>query len=236
MVTGENSLSCPEQGRAFHGGLERGRVDEGLEDGAGGPMRHGVVHLRDAIAASADQRQHLAGVRIESHQRHLRIGDGSGAEAAALFHPVATRVELFHLLVHDVDGGIDGRGGKALQVGIEGGVDAQALEVGVALADLLQKLLVDQVDEVGSFAGVDAGGGEMQRLGLGALRLLLGDGAGFHHRVQHQVAALNGAVRMAVRREVVGPLDHAGQQRAFGEIKLAHVFAEVGLARLRRIR
>ena len=70
---------------------------------------------------------------------------------------------------------------------------------------------------------------QVQRLGLGVLRLLLGDGAGFHHRVEDQVAALDGAVRMAVGREVIGPLDHAGQQRAFGEIELAHVLAEVGL-------
>ena len=69
----------------------------------------------------------------------------------------------------------------------------------------------------------------MERLGLGALRLLLGDGAGFDHGVEDEVAALDGAVGMAVGREVVGPLDHAGEQRAFGEIELAKIFAEVGL-------
>ncbi len=59
-------------------------------------MRNGVVHLAVAIAAAAHQRQHLAGVRIERDQRHLRIGDGAGFLVA--------RVELLHLLVDHVNG------------------------------------------------------------------------------------------------------------------------------------
>ena len=131
------------------------------------------------------------------------------------------RMELVHLLVDHVNGRIDGGRGDALQVGIERGVDAQAFEVGVALADPLQQLVVDQVDEVGRLAGIDAGRGKMQRLGLGALGLVLGDGAGLDHGVEHQVAALDGALRMAEGREVVGTLDHAGQQGALGQIELA---------------
>ena len=91
---------------------------------------------------------------------------------------------------------------------------------------------MNQVDEVGRLAGVDAGVDEMQRLGLGALGLILGDGAGFDHGVEHQVAALDGALGMAEGIEVVGPLDDAGEQRALGQIELAHIFAEVGLRRL----
>ena len=72
----------------------------------------------------------------------------------------------------------------------------------------------------------------MQRLGLGALGLVLGDGAGLDHRIEHQVAPLDGAVGMAEGIEVIGPLNHARQQRAFGQIELAHILAEVGLRRL----
>jgi hypothetical protein len=118
---------------------------------------------------------------------------------------------------------------SALQVGIERGVDAQAFAVEVALAELLHQLIVHQVDEVGRFAGVHAGRGQMQRLGLGALGLVLGDGAGLDHRIEHQVAALDGAVGMAEGIEVVGPLNDAGQQRALGQVELAHILAEVGL-------
>ena len=53
-------------------------VDEGLEDGPGGPIGDGVVELALAVVASADQRQHLAGVRVERDQRDLRIRDVAG--------------------------------------------------------------------------------------------------------------------------------------------------------------
>ena len=72
----------------------------------------------------------------------------------------------------------------------------------------------------------------MQRLSLGAFRLLFGDGAGLHHRVQHQVAALDGALRMAEGIEVVRALDDARQHGALGQIELADILAEVGLRSL----
>jgi len=58
-------------------------------------------------------------------------------------------VELVDLCIDDVDGGFDGCGSFALQVGIERGIDAQAFAVEVALAELLQQLIVHQIDEVG---------------------------------------------------------------------------------------
>ena len=69
----------------------------------------------------------------------------------------------------------------------------------------------------------------MQRRRLGALGLFLGDGARFHHRVQHQIPALDRSVRMAERIEVVRPLQNPGKHRALGQVKLMHVFAEVSL-------
>ena len=72
----------------------------------------------------------------------------------------------------------------------------------------------------------------MQRLGLGALGLLLGDGAGLDHRVEHQVAPLDGAVGMAEGIEVVRALNDAGQHRALGQVELLHILAEVGLRSL----
>ena len=81
--------------------------------------------------------------------------------------------------------------------------------------NFLQQLVVDQVDEVGRFAGIDAGRGKMQRLGLGALGLVLGDVTGFDHGVENQVAAFDGALRMAERaREVVGTLESCPASRA----------------------
>ena len=73
MVTGENSLFCPGSMRALHRGLKGRRIDKWLEDGARGPLRDRMIQLRIAVVAPAHQRQHLAGVRIQRHQRHLRI-------------------------------------------------------------------------------------------------------------------------------------------------------------------
>ena len=72
----------------------------------------------------------------------------------------------------------------------------------------------------------------MQRLGLGSFRLFLGDRAGLHHRIQHQVAALDRSVGMAEGIQPVRALDDACQQRALRQIQLAHILAEVGLRRL----
>ena len=59
-----------------------------------------------------------------------------------------------------------------------------------------------------------------------------GDLSRFHHRVQHQVAALDHPLRVAIRIEKAGMLDHSRQHGALGEIQLLHVFAEIGLRRL----
>ena len=55
-----------------------------------------------------------------------------------------------------------------LQFRIERGVDAEILVREVLIADALDELIVDEVDEVGSFAGVDVGRCEAERLGFGA--------------------------------------------------------------------
>ena len=75
-------------------------------------------------------------------------------------------------------------------------------------------------------------GAEVERLGLGLFGLLLGDLASFDHRVQHQIAALYGPLRMTIRIEIAGMLDHSRKQRALRQVQLPHVFAEVGLRRL----
>src|ERR1700739_1895202 len=72
----------------------------------------------------------------------------------------------------------------------------------------------------------------MQRFVLGVLGLLLVDGASFNHRVQYEVAPLNGAIRVAKWIEVVGPLDDAGKHRALSQIQLLNILAKVRLCGL----
>ena len=71
-------------------------------------------------------------------------------------------------LVYDVaHAGFNGFRGDALELGVERGVDAERLMVEV-VAETLDELLMDEVDEVWGFAGVDVRGGEVERAGFGA--------------------------------------------------------------------
>ncbi len=58
-------------------------------------------------------------------------------------------------LVDVLHADFDGFGGGALEVGVERGIDAEALAGEVLVADAADELVVDEVDEVRSFAGVD---------------------------------------------------------------------------------
>ena len=77
-------------------------------------------------------------------------------------------------------------------------VNAIALVVHLALVEFGDKRVAQQIDKVGCVAGLDVGRRQLQRRGLGLLRFRLGEGMGFHHGVQHQVAAFEGALGMAV--------------------------------------
>ena len=158
---------------ALDGGVKSGGVDERLEDGACRPLGDSMIQLGGAITAPAHQRQHLASVRIERHKRHLRICPGLTWLVMSML--------LVHLFIDNVDCGIDRGSSFPLQIRIERSVDAQSFAVKVAIAEFLLHLVMNQVDEVGCLAGVYAGFREMERLSFGALGLLLGDGAGFHH-------------------------------------------------------
>jgi len=78
---------------------------------------------------------------------NLRIVEGSRVLGVLLAHDL---VDVLHA-------DFDGFGGGALEVGVERGIDAETLMREVLVADALDELVVNEVDEVGGFAGVDAG-------------------------------------------------------------------------------
>ena len=91
---------------------------------------------------------------------------------------------------------------------------------------------MDEIDEVGGLGRVDIGRGQPQRLGLGAVGLRLRDGPGLHHRIEHQVAPLHGAVGMAIGIAPTWVLDQARDQSALRQIELPQVLPEERLGRL----
>ncbi len=145
---------------------------------------------------------------------------------------LVARIQPVHLLVHHVNCRIDCLRRHALQIGIERCVDVQPFAVEVAIAKLLHQFVAHQVHKVRRLAGIHAARRQMQRLLLGGLRLLLGNRAGLHHRVQHQVAPIDRAVGMPEGAQPIRALDDACQQRALRQVELAHILAKVGLRSL----
>ncbi len=217
---GEDTV--PVEVGAVERGVVGGGIDEGFKDGPCGPLGDRVVELGDAVVAASDESEDLAGVRIEGDEGDLWVVDGGGALAVQFADHL---VDIFHA-------DLDGFGGGALEFWIERGVDAEALMREALVADALDELIVDEIDEVGGFAGVDVGWGEAEGLGLGAAGLGGGDGTGLDHGVEDDVAALHCALGVLIGGEVVGALDHASEEGGLGEIELAEIFAEVGLGGL----
>ena len=90
-------------------------------------------------------------MRIKGNERHLRIDD-------RLIEFLEPCVPLFDLLIDLGERGLDGLRRNPLQLGIKRRVDAQTFAVEVAIAKFLHELIVHQVHEVRSLAGVDADG------------------------------------------------------------------------------
>ena len=211
--------------RAGKRGVEGRGVDKGLEDRACRPMGYGVVELGDAVIAAADQRQYLAGMWVESYQRDLWSGDGLGV--------LGSRATPFHQLIDRLHAFSDGFIGDLLQIGIERAVDAKALRGVLRLAVAADKLIVHDVDEVGSETAIDGARREAQRLLARRFGLGLGNVMRIHHGAEDDVAPRDRAcalVMVGVQRARL--LDHPGQKRAFCEIELADVLAEISLGGL----
>ena len=54
-------------------GVHGGRINEWLENGAGGTLGDGVIKLAECVVATADQCKNLTGVRIHHHHRDLGL-------------------------------------------------------------------------------------------------------------------------------------------------------------------
>ena len=110
----------------------------------------GAVVLRLVVGAAADQRENLAGARIDGDQRRLRR------------RALALREDLLHLRHAVADRVLR----EALEVQIERRVDVDALRR--RSVDPLLQLWLDVVDEVGRF-GFERARRDQQRLRGGAL-------------------------------------------------------------------
>ncbi len=203
------------------GGIDRRSEDKRFEDGARGPVRDGMIQLALAVVTSADEGEDLAGLGIQRHQSHLRFwagphnGLGLGVLAFADFdHAAPLAIDKF---VDLFQSGGDGFRGCLLQVRIKRGIDAQTVFVELFFGVAAEQGVLDQVDEVGRVTGFDVGSSQFESYSLGLVGLGLADGAGLHHGMKHEVAPGEGGFLVAVRRQIVGPLDHPRQQGRLGQ-------------------
>ena len=153
----------------------------------------GMIELASAIVPSPNQSQNLPGMGIQRHECHLGIDN---RRVIARLNPpgmlsLHQHVDRLHAFRHRL-------GGLSLQIRIERGIDSQALMIKVRIPQVLHQPVAHQVDEIRRLTGIDVHRGQRKRLGLGFHRLLLGDLARFHHRIQNHVAPLNSPVGMAI--------------------------------------
>ena len=119
--------------------------------------------------------------------------------------------------------------GGALQVHVERGVNSQAALVDLIAAVLAFQVAADFLDKIRRQRIGIVGHFEADGLIAGRRRLLRRDLAVFEHRIDHQVAALQGAVRMRDGRIVGRRFGQAGEQRGFVEGQSFRRLAEVKL-------
>ncbi len=99
--------------------------------------------------------------------------------------------------------------GCRLKLRIKRGIDAQTLLVIFRIAQLLNDLIANKIYEIWRLIGIDALCRQFQRTGFRYFCLFLGNGAGLHHRVQHNIAARHCPGRMSIWIQAAGTLNQA---------------------------
>ena len=118
-----------------------------------------------------------------------------------------------------------------MQLGIEGGVDAVGLVVQFAFIEFTDDGIAHQIDKVRRIARFHIGWSELQRRGLGLLHVSFGGRVSFHHAVEHYIAALECAFRMAIRRQVTRRLNQSRNKSGLGKGNVLEILIEVRLRR-----
>ncbi len=220
-------------------GLEAHRgVEVGADPQAHVHRRGGGEDLEDRPGAVADQRERLRlhglpgrGVQpvgpVAHHGDHRMRGLAGQHDA----HHAGDAVDVRRCQR------VDGRLGRVLHVGIQGGLDQVAAPGDLVLADACPgQVLLHVVAEEGPVAGGDTAPRQLVGLRQDAQRLLLGGpqliglvGQVLDHGVEHQVAPGQRAVGIGVGVQRAGGLHQPGQQRGLLPVQLRRVDPEVGL-------
>ena len=186
-------------GVAGERGVDRGSIHKRFEDGSGGSFSERVIELANSVVAPSRERQNVSSVRINGDQRNLRVGSRSHLSfKLALGHSDAFAALLEYLRVHQFDAFLDGLSGGALQIRIKRGVNTVGLVVDFAFIELGEKRIANHVNEVRRFAGFHIRRRQLQRRGFCFVSLRTRDGMGVKHGFQHQIAAFERALWMAI--------------------------------------
>ena len=144
----------------------------------------------------------------------------------AHFH--LARAHFRDLVIDQLDSHFHRLRGRALQVGIECRIDAIGLIVQLVLVELVDQRIAHQVDVVRSITGFDVRRRQLERRGFGLVRFRPGNRVRVGHSVQHDIAAIQRALGMAVRRKITGRLNQPGQQCRLRQRDVLEIFVEIG--------
>ncbi len=107
---------------------------------------------------------------------------------------------LGDLVIYQLDPIFDCLGSCPLEVGVQRRVDAVGLFVQLAFVELAGQSIADQIDKIRRVTGFHVGRRQLQRRGFGFVGFAPGDGVGFHHTLQNQVAAFQSPLGVTIGR------------------------------------
>src|SRR4029077_15902870 len=105
------------------------------------------------------------------------------------------------------------------------------LVVQFAFIEFSDNRIAHQIDKVRRIAGFHIGWSKLERSSLGLLHISLDSRVSFHHAVQHYIAALQSAFRMAIWRQVTGRLNESRNKSSFGKGNVFEILIEIRLRR-----
>ena len=193
--------------------LERGQIDERLEDRSRlAARRDRAVVLRLVVGAAADERENLAGLRIDGDERRLGVALALAPRQQLVDLRQAVRAPRPARGAAGADRASCTRRPASVVVVVRPGYCSSSV----------WSTKSTKYGASASSARCDDG----ERLARRAVGRVLVDEAGVDHRLQHDVAPLLAARRVVERRQRRRRLDDAGNRRRFGERDVADVLAE----------
>ena len=216
----------------MHARGKSGCVDKRLHRRSDLPLREiSAVEFARGVVAAADQDADAAVVVVDRHGGGLKVGGAPAALRVDIIGVGFLFVRVTRARLHGGQLFVDRGHRGALHRAVQRGVNFQARAVDDVLRQDTLQFPPKKFHRPILLRGLGSFRGKEQRFRLGRLAVGGGNVALLFHLPQHDVALLQGAVRIPERRKAVRTTDETGEQGGFGKGQVGGRLAEVGLAR-----